>query len=346
MAATLRLGYWAAQEQYDPQRLLQYTVRAEVVGFDIIVTSDHFHPWGDRGGQAGFPWVWLASAAEKTRKVEVGTAVTTPMFRYHPALVAQAFATLDNLYPGRIFITLGTGHAMNEIPLGFKWPGFEEKIARLQEALEVIQKLWKGDFVTYEGKYYQLNRAKLYTKPKTAIPVYLATSNERVARIAGQFCDGILTNPRGLERFRKIVTAMENAATKVGRDPSKMSKSMEFKVAYDIDYNRALRSAMFWATTAIPREKREHVWDPRELEALVGHEEEKKIKESWLITTDSDDIIKRLGEFLKMGFDRVYIHSASPIEERFLNLLGREILPWMREYYESLFRPVRTVAVE
>ena len=121
---------------------------------------------------------------------------------------------------------------------------------------------------------------------------------------------------------------------------------MEFKVAYDIDYNRALKSAMFWATTAIPREKREHVWDPRELEALVGPEEEKKIKESWLITTDSDDIIKRLGEFLKMGFDRVYIHSASPIEERFLNLLGREILPWMREYYESLFRPVRTIAVE
>ena len=252
MSATLRLGYWAAQEQYDPQRLLQYAMRAEVVGFDIIVTSDHFHPWSDTGGQAGFPWIWLASAAEKTRKVEVGTAVTTPMFRYHPALVAQAFATLDNLYPGRIFVTLGTGHAMNEIPLGFKWPGFEEKIGRLQEALDIIQKLWKGDFVTYEGKYFQLNKAKLYTKPKTKIPVYLATSNERVARIAGQFSDGILTNPRGLERFRKIVGSMERAATKAGRDPSTLSKSMEFKVAYDIDYNRALKSAMFWATTAIP----------------------------------------------------------------------------------------------
>jgi coenzyme F420-dependent glucose-6-phosphate dehydrogenase len=260
--------------------------------------------------------------------------------------VAQAFATLDNLYPGRIFLTLGTGHAMNEIPLGFKWPGFEEKIGRLEEALDIIQKLWKGDFVTYEGKYYHLNKAKLYTKPKEKIPVFLATSNERVARIDGQFTDGILTNPRGLELLRKIVEAMEKAAAKAGRDPSKLSKSMEFKVAYDIDYKRALKSAMFWATTAIPREKRENVWDPRELEALVGPEEEKEIKESWLITTDSDDIIKRLGEFLKMGFDRVYIHSASPIEERFLNLLGREILPWMREYYESLFRPVRTVAVE
>ena len=343
----LRLGYWAAQEQYDPQRLLQYTMHAEVVGFDIIVTSDHFHPWSDTGGQSGFPWIWLAAAAEKTRKVEVGTAVTTPLFRYHPAIVAQAFATLDSLYPGRIFVTLGSGHSMNETPLGFKWPeGVEEKVVRLQEAIEIIQKLWQGDFLTYEGKYYQLSKAKLYTKPKTKIPIYLATSNERVARIAGQFCDGILTNPRSLDRFTKIVNAMEKAATKVGRDGKKLSKSMEFKVAYDIDYSRALKSAMFWATSAIPREKREHVWDPRELEALVGPEEEKKIEESWLITTDSDDIIKRLGDFLKMGFDRVYIHSASPIEERFLNLLGREILPWMREYYESLFRPVRTVAVE
>jgi coenzyme F420-dependent glucose-6-phosphate dehydrogenase len=322
-------------------------MHAEVVGFDIIVTSDHFHPWSDTGGQSGFPWIWLAAAAEKTRKVEVGTAVTTPLFRYHPAIVAQAFATLDSLYPGRIFVTLGSGHAMNETPLGFKWPeGVEEKVVRLQEAIEIIQKLWQGDFLTYEGKYYQLSKAKLYTKPKTKIPIYLATSNERVARIAGQFCDGILTNPRSLDRFTKIVRAMENAGTKVGRDVKKLSKSMEFKVAYDIDYSRALKSAMFWATSAIPRVKREHVWDPRELEALVGPEEEKKIEESWLITTDSDDIIKRLGDFLKMGFDRVYIHSASPIEERFLNLLGREILPWMREYYESLFRPVRTVAVE
>ncbi|HUK50334.1 MAG TPA: TIGR03557 family F420-dependent LLM class oxidoreductase [Terriglobales bacterium] len=346
MVATLRLGYWAAQEQYDPQRLLQYAVHAEVVGFDIIVTSDHFHPWGDTG-QAGFPWIWMASTAEKTRKVEVGTAVTTPLFRYHPAIVAQGFATLDNLYPGRIFLTIGTGHAMNERPLGYPWPeGFEEKVGRLQESLEIIQKLWGGDFVTYDGKYYHLDRAKLYTKPKTKIPIYLATSNERVARLAGQFADGILTNPRGLERFRKIVNAMEHSASKLARDPSKLSKSMEFKVAYDIDYNRALKSAMFWATTAIPKEKREQVWDPRELQALVGPEEEKTIKESWLITTDSDDIIKRLGEFLKMGFDRVYIHSASPIEERFLNLLGREILPWMREYYESLFRPVRTIVVE
>ncbi|MDJ0270649.1 MAG: TIGR03557 family F420-dependent LLM class oxidoreductase [Aigarchaeota archaeon] len=335
----LRLGYWAAQEQYDPERLLSFAVHAEAVGFDIIVTSDHFHPWSDTGGQSGFPWVWLVAVAEKTKKVEVGTAVTTPLFRYHPAIVAQAFATLDYLYPGRIFITVGTGHAMNETPLGYKWPGFKEKVERLREAVEIIQLLWKGDFVDYEGKYYQLKTAKLYTKPKTKIPMYVATSNARVAEMAGELCDGILTNPRGLERFLEIIDAMERGARRAGRDPARLSKAMEFKVSYDVDYDRAYRSALFWAPTAIPRDKREHVSDPRQLEALVGENERRKIKETWLITTDSDDIYKALANFLKMGFDRVYIHSASPNEEKFLNLLGREILPWAREFFAEKVEP-------
>jgi len=339
----LRLGYWAGQEQYDPITLLSFAVHAEAVGFDIIVTSDHFHPWSDTGGQAGFPWIWLGAAAEKTKKVEVGTAVTTPMFRYNPAIVAQAFATLNYMYPGRIFITVGTGHAMNETPLGFEWPGFREKVARLREAIEIMQLLWKGDFVNYEGRYYQLRSAKLYTKPATKIPVYVATSNAKVAEIAGELCDGILTNPRGLERYLQIIESLDAAARKAGRDPNALSKSMEFKVSYDIDYDRAFESALFWAPTAIPRKEREHISDPRELEARVGDYERRKIKETWLITTDSDDIYKALSGFLKLGFDRVYIHSASPNEAKFLNLLGREILPWMREFYELLGRPVRPI---
>ena len=336
----LRVGYWAAQEQYDPRTLIGYARHAEVVGFDLIVTSDHFHPWRDEGGQAGFPWVGLAALASQTSETELGTAVTTPLLRYHPAIVAQAFATLGYLYPGRIFLTIGTGHKLNEAPLGFNWMRYREKVDRLQEAIEIIQGLWSGSTVTYEGKYYTLRRAKLYTKPKGKIPLYVATSNTKVAAMAGRMTDGVLTNPRGLERYKKIVRSMENAATEAGRDPSRLARCMEFKVAYDVDYDRALASALYWAPTAIPREKREHVVHPSEFEELVGQRETEKIKESWLITTSSDDIIERLGEFLAMGFDRVYIHSASPNEDKFLDLLGRDILPWMREYYESLVRPV------
>ncbi|MFQ5871490.1 MAG: TIGR03557 family F420-dependent LLM class oxidoreductase [Candidatus Geothermarchaeales archaeon] len=336
----LRVGYWAAQEQYDPHTLIRYARHAEVVGFDLIVTSDHFHPWRDKGGQAGFPWVWLATLASQTSETELGTAVTTPLLRYHPAIVAQAFATLDYLYPGRIFLTIGTGHKLNEAPLGFNWMGYREKVDRLREAIEIIQTLWRGSAVTYDGKYYTLRRAELYTKPKKKIPLYVATSNVRVAAMAGRMTDGILTNPRGLDRYRKIIHSMDNAAKAAGKDPSKLARCMEFKVAYDVDYDQALASALYWAPTAIPRGRREHVVHPSEFEELVGPREIEKIKESWLITTSSDAIIERLGEFLKMGFDRVYIHSASPNEDRFLDLLGRDILPWMREYYESLVRPV------
>jgi len=339
----LRLGYWAGMEQYDPERLLLHAIHAEAVGFDIIVASDHFHPWSDTGGQAGFPWVFLCAVAERTKKVEVGTAVTTPLFRYHPAIVAQAFATLNYLYPGRIFITVGTGHAMNETPLGFEWPGFKEKVERLREAIEIIQLLWKGDFVDYDGKYYKIRTAKLYTKPKTKIPMHVATSNAAVAEIAGEMCDGILTNPRGLENFLSIINALEKGAKKAGRDPNQLSKCLEFKVSYDHDFDRAFKSALFWAPTAIPREKREKVSDPRVLESMVGEAEKNKIKQTWLITTDVDDIFKSLAEFMRLGFDRIYIHSASPNEEKFLNLLGRDILPWMREFYDQLGRPIRPI---
>ncbi|MEM2067890.1 MAG: TIGR03557 family F420-dependent LLM class oxidoreductase [Nitrososphaerota archaeon] len=337
----ISLGYWVAQEQYPPDRLMEFSIHASIVGFDTIVTSDHFHPWRDNGGHSAHPWIWMTAVAERLKGVEVGTAVTTPLFRYHPAIVAQAFATLDYMYPGRIFVTVGTGHAMNEVPLGFQWPNYKEKVERLREAVEIIKLLWRGDFVDYEGKYYRLVKAKLYTKPKKNIRLYIATADRKVAEIAGQYADGILTNPRGLENYGLIVKALEEGCRKAGRDASSLSKCMEFKVSYDPDYDKALKGALFWAPTAIPREKREGVADPRELEAMVGESEVEKIKKTWLITSDPDDIYKALGEFLKLGFDRVFIHSSSPDEEKFLNLLGREILPWVREYYESLQIPIR-----
>jgi coenzyme F420-dependent glucose-6-phosphate dehydrogenase len=340
----ISLGYWVAQEQYPPDRLLDLAVHAFVVGFDTIVTSDHFHPWRDKGGHSAHPWIWLAAVAERLKDAEIGTAVTTPLFRYHPAIVAQAFATLDYLYPGRVFLTVGVGHAMNEVPLGFQWPGYREKVDRLRESIEVIRLLWEGEFVDYEGKYYRLVKAKLYTKPRSRIRLYVATADKRVAEIAGMYADGILTNPRGLESYEAVVRAMEEGAKKAGREASSLSRCMEFKVSYDPDYDRALAGALFWAPTAIPREKREKVADPRELESMVGEEEVGRIKRTWLITSDSDDIYRALGEFLKLGFSRVFVHSSSPSEEKFLNLLGREILPWVREYYQSLRIPIRVTS--
>lgn len=340
----LRLGYWCAQEQYNPDKIIELSSLAEVVGFDIISVSDHFHPWSDKGGQSAFPWLMVGLIAERTKKVEVGTSVTTPLFRYHPAIVAQAFATLGYLYPGRIFLTLGTGHSMNETPLGFKWPESpKEKIERLEEAVEIIHLLWSKEFVTYSGNYYKLFKAKLYTKPKQKVPIYIATANKAVAKIAGTYADGILVNPRGLENYEEIVSAMEKEAKNSGRDPTQLKKLMEFKVSYDVDYDRALSATLFWGSSAIPRNLREKISDPRELEDMVTSAEIEKIKKTWLIATDSEEIIKSLENFLKLRMDIIFIHSASPNERKFLNMLGRDILPWMREFYDLIRKPVRVV---
>ncbi len=338
----LRLGYWCGQEQHDPKLLIDYAKIAEVVGFDLISVSDHFHPWSDRGGQSGFPWILVNLIAEKTKNVEVGTTVTTPLFRYHPAIVAQAFATLGYLYPGRIFLTLGVGHSMNETPLGFKWPSsIEEKIGRLEEAVEIIHLLWTKEFVTYYGNYYKLYKAKLYTKPKHKIPIYIATATKEAARIAGRYGEGILVNPRGLERFDEIVATMEKEAKKAGRDPKELKKLVEFKISYNVDYEEALRSALFWAPTAIDRKKRENISDPRELEDSVTEKEIEKLKQTWLIATDPEQIIKSLDFFLKLNVDVIFFHSSSPNERAFLNMLGRDILPWLKEIYELKREPIK-----
>ena len=337
----LKVGYWAGQEQYDPNTLINYSKLAEVVGFDIVITSDHFHPWRDSNSfnfspHSGFPWIWLAAAASKTNVSELGTAVTTPGYRYHPAIVAQAFATLDYLYPGRISITVGAGHRMNETPLGYNWPNFQEKVDRLKESIIIIKKLWKGQYVDFNGQYFNIKQAKLYTIPKKKIPLYVATSNSKVAGIAGELCDGILTNPRGLDKYVNLINSMKSSAEKAGRNPEELDISLEFKVSYDLDYDTAFKSATYWAPAAIPRDKRDLISTPKELEENITDSEIEKIRTSWVITSDVDEIIKEIGKFLKMGFNRVYIHSASPDEKKFLRMLGRDILPWMKDYYDHV----------
>ena len=162
----VKIGYAAHLEQYTPRQLLEDAVRAEREGFDSIWAADHFHPWVHKNAQSGFAWVWLASAAERTRNVRLGTAVTCPILRYNPAIVAQAFATLGSMYPGRIALGLGTGEPLNEMPVGFEWPPFAERAERVEEAIKVINRLWTSERVTFNGKYYSLRKATLYTKPE------------------------------------------------------------------------------------------------------------------------------------------------------------------------------------
>ena len=309
-------------------------MEAEKAGFDSIWTSDHFHPWAHTNAACGFAWVWMAALAERTKRVEIGTAVTCPILRYNPAIVAQAFATLRAMYPDRIFIGLGTGEAMNEVPVGHRWPPFRERAERLEEAIKVMKLLWSGSFVNFRGKYYRLRKANLYTKPTTPPPIFVAASGPTTAEIAGRLADGLLVVIHPEQRYRDVLfPALERGAKSAGRDPKKIVKALEVWVAYDEDYEKALRKARFWAATLLPAMFKFEVIDPREIEEHGWFVGDKQLSQYWLIGTKPEDHIKHLEKYIKMGFDHIHIQSSSPDEIRTVKMYGKQVLPYIRSTY-------------
>ena len=330
----LRIGYAAEHEQYQPLQLLDYAVEAERAGFDSIWASDHFHPWIHTDSACGFAWVWMAALAERTRRVEIGTAVTCPTLRYHPAVVAQAFATMRNMYPNRIFIGLGTGEAMNETPLGYRWPSFRERAERLEEAIKIMKLLWSGEFVNFKGKYYRLRNARLYTNSITPPPIYLAASGPKIAEMAGRHCDGLLTMVFPDEFYSQtLFPAFEKGAKSVNRDPNSLVKAVEIYAAYDEDYDKALKTARFWAAGPLPFIYKYAISDPREIEeygSFVGNEQ---LTKYWLIGTKPEDHIKHLERFIKLGFQHIHVESSSPDEIKTLKMYAKYVLPYIRSTY-------------
>jgi coenzyme F420-dependent glucose-6-phosphate dehydrogenase len=308
----LKIGYGAEHEQYQPLTLLEHAVEAEKAGFDSIWTSDHFHPWAHTNAAGGFSWVWIASAAERTKRVEIGTGVMCPTIRYHPAIVAQAFATLRNMYPGRIFLGLGTGEAINEVPLGYSWPSFKERAERLEESIKIMKLLWSGTFVDFRGKHYTLRKANLYTKPSSPPPIYLAATGPTVAEIAGKHADGFLTIGAVAEQERYnqvLIPAMEKGAKSAGRDPREIIRGVEIYIAYDEDYEKALHAARFWAGGLVPAMQKYLVSDPREVEQhglLVG---DKQVAQAWSVGTRPEEYVKQLERYVKMGFEHINVVS-------------------------------------
>jgi coenzyme F420-dependent glucose-6-phosphate dehydrogenase len=183
----MRFGYKASAEQFAPRELLDYAVAAERHGFDTVAVSDHFQPWRHIGGHAPFSIAWLAALGERTERVTFGTSVLTPTLRYHPSIIAQAFGTLASLSPGRVFLGVGTGEAMNDNPaLALEWPNFRERSGRLAEAVTLIRSLWTDERVTYDGRYYRTDKATIYDRPDEPVPIYMAASGPKAAALAGR----------------------------------------------------------------------------------------------------------------------------------------------------------------
>jgi len=187
----LKLGYKASAEQFGPRELVEMAVEAEAHGMDTATVSDHFQPWRHEGGHAPFSLAWMTAVGERTKRLVLGTSVLTPTFRYNPAVIAQAFATMGCLYPDRIFLGVGTGESLNEVPAtGREWPRFSERLARLEEAVELIRLLWREDRVTFEGRYYRTRLATIYDKPAEPPPILVAASGPEAAMYTGTGSSG------------------------------------------------------------------------------------------------------------------------------------------------------------
>jgi len=325
---SLILGYKTCHEQYQPDRLLLHAALADKYGFETLWTSDHFHPWAHTGAAAGFAWIWMASAAERTKKVKIGTSVTAPILRYHPAIVAQAFATLAVMFPNRIFLGLGAGEALNESPLGYTWPSPKQRVEMLEEAIIVIKKLWDDDFVNFEGKYYRMRKAKLYTKPEKPIKIYVAAGGPRVAELAGRYADGLLLD--SLDRA-KLFGSFEKGAREAGRDPSSLEKVAEIMVSYDEDYSAALKGCRFWAGCMLPVFFKYDISDPREIEAHGEFVGDEAIARGWIVGTTAEEHLERIANYVKAGFDHLYFTSSSPDETKFIRFYGEKVLPYLKD---------------
>lgn len=313
------VGFFAAHEQYPPDSLLEHVERAEAVGFDSAWTSDHIHPWWDTGASCGAAWPWLGAALERTDEIRIGTGVTPPIGRYHPGLIAQMFATLETLYPDRVFCTLATGEAMNERPLGYGWPAYAERRERLIEACEIIHQLWTGGFCDYAGDHWQLDTMKLYTRPSTPPPLYVAANGPKSAYVAGKYADGFLTTIKDLERYEEVLLpALRDGAAAADRDPGTIRRIKHVGVSFADEYEAAVDGVEKWLGPMVVGHS-EDIWDPRDIEARTSELPRENWEQWGLITTDPDDILQRLDEYRAAGFDEVEMISTSPDQSLFLD---------------------------
>jgi coenzyme F420-dependent glucose-6-phosphate dehydrogenase len=332
----LRLGYKASAEQFGARELLEFSVIAEELGFDSVMVSDHFQPWRHTGGHAPYSLAWLAALGERTSRVAIGTSVATPTFRYHPSIVAQAVGTIAVLNPGRVILGVGTGESMNEVPAtGMEWPKFKERFGRLRESVDLMRLLWSEDRVTYEGEYYRTKSATIYDKPDEPVPIYVAASGPTASRLAGRVGDGfICTSGKAPELYSEtLLPNVQTGLEKSGRCMDDLEKTIEMKVSFDTDIDRAMQDTSHWAALALSHEEKTGIEDPVEMEKLADALPVERAASRWIVSNDPDEHIERIVPYIELGFTHLVFHAPGPDQERFLRLYAKEILPRLRKQF-------------
>ena len=328
----MKLGYKASAEQFGPVELLEFARHAERIGLEIVAISDHFQPWRHHGGHGPAALTWLGAAAVATERATLGTSVLTPTLRYHPSVVAQAFGTLGRLAPGRVFLGVGTGEAMNETPAtGQEFPGRKERRQRLAEAIKLIRLLWTEERVDFEGEWYRTEKATIYDQPEQPVPIYVAASGPLAAKLAGRTGDGfICTSGKDPVLYEELLGKVAEGAEAAGRDPGSIRRMIEVKVSYNRDRQKAFDECRWWAALALPAEQKEGVDDPLEMERLAD-ENADLAPTRFICSDDPEETATAIRHYADLGFDELVLHAPGEDQARFLEQFGEDVLPLLRQ---------------
>ncbi len=323
-------NYWfaASSEEFTPTEMLEQARAAEEAGFDGFGASDHFAPWFP-DGLASQAWMWLGAVGQVTTK-PIGTGVTPVIHHYHPGLIAQAFMSLEELYPGRVFLGVGSGEALNEVPLGLDWPEPGEMLERFERGLEAIDRLWNGETVTMDGGWFRLEEAKLYTRARARPRLYVSAFGPQAARIAGSVGDGLWTlgDP---EVAPEIIEAYRAACRDSGKEEGEIILQAGF--AWAEDEEAAIRGARRWKPTQLPEVYRDGIWDPEDMQRRADEQmtDEEFAKQGFLIGANPDEHLERIRQIEQVGATAVclqLIGSADPMGS--IRTYGERVLPALR----------------
>jgi coenzyme F420-dependent glucose-6-phosphate dehydrogenase len=326
----LQVGYAAMLEQFHPSEAVALAAYAEQQGFSGVMAADHFQPWVPQQGESSFVWNVLAAIGERTTG-DMGPGVTTPTFRWHPAMVAQASATLAAMYPGRHWLGLGSGEALNEHIVGQYWPEAPERINRMFEAIDVIKKLFSaslaGKDTKHSGQFFKLESTRLWTMPEVAPEILVATAGPVTAKRAGKTVDGLITVGAPIEKIAGLFGKFDEGAREAGKDPSRMPRVLQLHLSWATTDEEAIRNALVeWPNGGMKFPKSD-IRSPFELEQMAKLVRPEDFAGRLVVDSDPDVHRANIQRFVDLGFDRIYLHNVGRNQREWIDVFGRDVLP-------------------
>jgi coenzyme F420-dependent glucose-6-phosphate dehydrogenase len=314
----VQLGYTLSSEEHPPNDLVRNARAAEEAGFEFATISDHFHPWVDAQGESPFVWSVIGGVAQSTERIRLGTGVTCPTVRIHPAIVAQAAATSQVMMEGRFFLGVGTGEELNEHVTGARWPNPKERLEMLEEAIEILRLLWQGGYQSHHGPHYTVEQARIFTLPDEPPPIAVAASKANAAKLAGRLGDALISVAPDQELVQEFEQAGGNGKPRYG----------QLHVCYDEDEERARRTAFeIWPNAAMGGALGQELATTTHYEAVAELLRVEDVVDSVVCGPDPDEHLEQIREYEQAGFTHVFVHQIGREQDGFLRFYAERILP-------------------